>query len=393
MTSLTALIISRSTSAHSNAGGMERVYESVADELLKRGLRVDLLTTRIPGTSRTARLPTYNRVIEAWPVARPGRYSVLWWLFTLLFCLRSRRSYDVVLSVSSAGLMAAVVTQIPVVGQCHGTAWTETIGQGGRARAPSQILRTLLNLSRVPRDVIAYRLFDSVIAISHAIKVDLTSMPYMLEAESVSVIVNGVDFEKFQFCDASRERLRRSHGFDASDCVGIFSGRVTEQKGADLCVEALALLDRRFRLLVCGNGPLVKRLEARTEELDISGRVVWIGNVDDRCVAEYMSAADVALLPSRRREGMSISLLESLAAGLPVVGTRALNPPRELWPNVTPTQPTVDGLASAWLAASDVEARTPRIPNKFSSAVALTDHVNTILGVAYAEIDGKSPQE
>src|SRR5439155_24152263 len=71
-------------------------------------------------------------------------------------------------------------------------------------------------------------------------------------------------------------------------------------------------------LLLVGDGPLAADLEEQTRRLGIAAKVVFAGARDD--VPRILRASDISVLSSQR-EGFSNVVIESLAAGLPVVAT------------------------------------------------------------------------
>ena len=73
-------------------------------------------------------------------------------------------------------------------------------------------------------------------------------------------------------------------------------------------------------LAIAGDGPLRKELEAFTKELNLTDRVTFTGALPD--TPKFLSELDIFVLSSLS-EGLPISLLEAMAAGLPVVSTRA----------------------------------------------------------------------
>jgi len=110
--------------------------------------------------------------------------------------------------------------------------------------------------------------------------------------------------------------------------VVLFVGRHVEKKGLDDLIAAMARVDAEVpgaRLLVLGDGPLRLGLE------DVARRTLrgvhFAGWRDPAGVAEAMAGARVLCVPSRRAtngdsEGLPTVVLEAMAAGLPVVGTR-----------------------------------------------------------------------
>ena len=94
-------------------------------------------------------------------------------------------------------------------------------------------------------------------------------------------------------------------------------GRLTEQKGFDVLVEAVRQVDpagRRVRVVVAGAGRDAEALQRQAAGLPIR----FVGHCDD--VPALLSTFDIFCLPSRR-EALSLALLEAMAHGLPCVTT------------------------------------------------------------------------
>ncbi len=100
----------------------------------------------------------------------------------------------------------------------------------------------------------------------------------------------------------------------------LFTGRLHPQKNLDVLLDAWSDLTQQVQanLLLVGDGPDRDRLRQRTRALGIAGQVHFLGAVPDP--ASYLRAADVFVLPSVA-EGMSNSLLEAMATGLPCVAS------------------------------------------------------------------------
>ncbi len=134
------------------------------------------------------------------------------------------------------------------------------------------------------------------------------------------VIENGVDYDAFEPARIS-ERL-------PGPFRGLSVGRVTAQKGFDILLEALGQLKRKgcdlhWRFV----GPhtdarLAKRLHLRTGELGLEHVVSWPGSLPRDDMVECYANADALALPSRW-EGQPNVVLEAMAAGLPVLCSRA----------------------------------------------------------------------
>ncbi len=103
------------------------------------------------------------------------------------------------------------------------------------------------------------------------------------------------------------------------------------RKGLDILLGALAGLARAdipFRACLVGPGPLLAANRAYAERLGLERRVAIPGRVDE--VMPYLREADVFVLPSLEEGSGSVSLLEALQAGVPVVASRLDGIPEDL---------------------------------------------------------------
>lgn len=87
------------------------------------------------------------------------------------------------------------------------------------------------------------------------------------------------------------------------------------------CIHAFARVRRemRARLVMCGDGPEREGAERLAREYDLSGDVLFIGQVPN--IADYLSVADLLLVPSET-ESFGLAALEALACEVPVIATR-----------------------------------------------------------------------
>lgn len=159
-----------------------------------------------------------------------------------------------------------------------------------------------------------------VIAVSEAIRDDLVAHD-RIDPRRIAVVHNGIDVRRID-SSLTREQARAGLGLSADELALGCIGRLEEQKGHRFLLEACALLGQdlapgaRLRLLVVGDGRLRKDLENRAAELGIARWVSFLGTRHD--VADILRALDLYVMPSLW-EGLSIAMLEAMAAGLPVV--------------------------------------------------------------------------
>jgi glycosyltransferase involved in cell wall biosynthesis len=116
-----------------------------------------------------------------------------------------------------------------------------------------------------------------------------------------------------------REEARRRLGLDGATLA--FAGRLTAQKSLDVALEAVAR-NGDVSLVLAGEGVERDALERRAAELDLNGRVRFLGPQPREDVLELLRAAD-ALLLSSSWENFPHTVIESLAVGTPVLATAA----------------------------------------------------------------------
>jgi len=127
----------------------------------------------------------------------------------------------------------------------------------------------------------------------------------------------GVDLARFS-APADRAAVRASLGLGPAEPVVVTVGEHIPRKNHEACIRAVAALPG-VTLLFCGVGAQGEALQKLAEELSVSDRVRFLGFRKD--VAALLAAADAFLFPSYQ-EGLPVSLMEAMAAGLPCVVSR-----------------------------------------------------------------------
>lgn len=129
---------------------------------------------------------------------------------------------------------------------------------------------------------------------------------------------------------ASRAEARQALGIGGdAQSIG-WIGRLSEEKGPDVMLEAMGLLTGSAATLsFVGDGPARAALEARALQLGVADRVRFHGVVPD--AARFLRAFDVLALSSRT-EGTPMVILEAMAAETPIVATRVGGVPDVLSP-------------------------------------------------------------
>jgi UDP-glucose:(heptosyl)LPS alpha-1,3-glucosyltransferase len=134
---------------------------------------------------------------------------------------------------------------------------------------------------------------------------------YDYPAERIDVVYNGVPLDALERHEADRATTRDALQLGQDDIAVLFAGTGWERKGLRFAIEAIERQDKRMRLLVAGRGDH-RRFR--------SPRAQFLGVV--REMPSLYHAADIFLLPTLY-DPFSNACLEALAAGRPVITTRA----------------------------------------------------------------------
>jgi glycosyltransferase involved in cell wall biosynthesis len=135
------------------------------------------------------------------------------------------------------------------------------------------------------------------------------------------LIPNGVPLSRFQNPSQSRSAWRKQEGFTETDVLLTSIGRFDAIKNHSLLLDAFAKgpvsMQGKY-LLLAGTGQLEQTLRAQAKRLGIAEQVIFLGLRQD--VPEILAASDAFVFASDS-EGSPLSVMESMAVGLPVCGT------------------------------------------------------------------------
>ncbi len=322
-------------------GGGGPIILALADMARSEGWTVDMLTTDPVCKENATRAGLGVVDLDViWRDIRPLRD--LTGLMTLAGFLR-RNSYSLVHTHTSkagfVGRIAARLAGIPaILHTVHGFPFHE---QSGR------LTRTIY----VVLERTAAHFCDRIVTVSNYHR-DWALRLRIGSPGRVVAIPNGVA-DPSERCSKSSCVVRAELGLNPDTIMILATGRLSTQKGYEYLIDAAAILkskvSRPFRIILAGGGPLRSALEGRAEQLGCVDQVTFLGFRTD--VPDLLNACDILALPSLY-EGMSISLLEAMAVGKPIVAT-------SIGGNLEPTQ---NGRAALIVP--------PKDPNALADALA-----------------------
>lgn len=164
--------------------------------------------------------------------------------------------------------------------------------------------------------------FRAIIAISDMVKQDMIRW-YRIPEERISVVYNGVDVERFHPRNRQyREEIRGRHDIRAEDLVILFVSNNFQMKGLGFLFKALARIKERtppsFKLLILGRDRRGSYLRL-ARKMGIYEEMIFAGSTDEP--EKYYGASDLLVHPTFY-DACSLTVLEALASGLPVITTR-----------------------------------------------------------------------
>ena len=143
-----------------------------------------------------------------------------------------------------------------------------------------------------------------------------------IDPRRIVVIENGIDQRRYEIVDLTRvERLRAELMIGAEDKVVIMVAALRPHKGHEtllLAADKLVRAGHNFKFVIVGDGPRMEELNHMTIELGLQEHVVFLGERHD--IPELLRLSDISVLPSPK-ETLPLFILESMAAGVPVIAT------------------------------------------------------------------------
>jgi glycosyltransferase involved in cell wall biosynthesis len=297
-------------------GGVQRNTRLLMRAFGDRGVRTYICTRNYEGRphqedigdAKVYRSPVFGR--------SRGLNGIMYFAYVVFWLIFNRNKYDVVhcqqmFGPAMAAAIAGIFTGRPPIVRIT------LSGPTGEAEAirtmPFSGLRLRL-LKRIARWIVLTReMRDEIAAIG-------------IREDRIRVVYNGTDLPaKAAYENSVRAEKRAELGLPAGN-LGIFVGRLSEEKNLDTLIRSWVDVSRAVpdsHLLLLGADSAYRGAESvlrqLAAELNISSNVHFLGHRTE--VKNYLLASDVFILPSSA-EGMSNALVEAFACGLPIVASR-----------------------------------------------------------------------
>lgn len=155
---------------------------------------------------------------------------------------------------------------------------------------------------------------DHIVVCGYSTRNELVKSYQSLDLQKISVIYNGIDFDKIN-------RIENPSPRENDDSI-IYYGRLIWRKGIFYLVKALSLLTRDFpdlKLRIFGMGPLEHKIRTLSTKLNLSDNVDFCGHAPYGELIGNIKKSNVVVLPSLYEVGPFISALEAMACKKPLV--------------------------------------------------------------------------
>jgi len=209
----------------------------------------------------------------------------------------------------------------------------------------------------------AYRRATNFIVLSQAFRTIL-HQTYRVPLEQIHVVPGGVDLEEFD-SPLSQASAREELGLPSDRPILFTVRRLAKRMGLENLITAMDKVrkhDPDVLLLIAGQGELEPLLRQQIETLALTDQVRLLGRISEQQLALTYRAANISVVPTVALEGFGLVVIESLAAGTPVLGTPVGGIPeilRPLSPDLVFDGETSDQLARGILQALSGQRHLP----------------------------------
>lgn len=232
---------------------------------------------------------------------------------------------------------------------------------------------------------------DAIAAISEGVRDALIRSG--VDSARIRVVPSGIDLAPFEQ-PFDRAALRARLGVGAGDVLALQVAALAPHKSQTTLLQAMASIRSRhpnLRVWIAGEGPLRDALAREHASLGLGESVRFLGFRED--VTDLLRAADLFVISSYL-EGLGTSILDAMAAGLPVVGTRVGGIPEAVVDGETgvlapPSDPRALGDALAALAGDPERRARLGEAGRRRARLFSADRTEALTRALYEEVLGR----
>ena len=278
-------------------GGAERLMVDLLPRLREKGLKIELAVFEGTRTDFYHALKQQGILIHTLGMGQKAMHSPR--------CIpglrRLIRQFEV---VHTHNTPCQFFTALACIGLKNPPQLVTTEHSSNNRRRKSQLLK--------PIDQWMYSRYAKIIGVSESTTQALLNyLPHLSQCQTIN---NGIDVKSFQQAIPAEDLV---HQFSTVKRL-VMAAALREPKDHETAICALHHLPQEYHLLLAGDGERRRIVESFVKSENLSHRVHFLGNRQD--VAAVLKTADVVVMSSHY-EGLSLSSLEGLASGRPVVAS------------------------------------------------------------------------
>lgn len=154
---------------------------------------------------------------------------------------------------------------------------------------------------------------DKIISISKQSKHDIETLG--ISSERIQTYTNWENSDLLK--PIKKETAKKEMGLTNKFVVSFF-GRLIEEKGVKVIIDAVKLSDRRISFTIYGEGPLIDYVKKAAKKYP---NVIYMGTIPPNLLPLHYSAADIVLMPTLNEEGFGRVAAGALFCGIPVIAS------------------------------------------------------------------------
>jgi len=294
---------------HPFIGGLEKKTLNLASALIEHGMRIEIITSRFypawPEKDLVKNVPAYRlpspriKVLGAFVFL----VALCWYLYKQRTRIKIIHTFQVGYSSAAAIVMGKLLSK-PTILNLSGSGIDGDIMRHKRTPWGRLFLFFCRSASRI-------------VILNTEMYQELKSIAYV--DTSIVKIPNGVDLATYRGTD-NKQLWKKKIGIDTEKVI-LYTGRLAAEKGVAFLIRAYAALSlpQPTKLYILGAGPQLSALQKFLRQHNLLSTVTILPPVED--ILPFLYGADIFVMPSRS-EGLSNSILEAMACGLPVIATR-----------------------------------------------------------------------
>ncbi|MEM3625856.1 MAG: glycosyltransferase [Candidatus Micrarchaeaceae archaeon] len=301
---------------------MDGVVNSIINfrrELERRGHEVYLFTTGSGSSRPRSRIFVFRGVnFRPYP-----QYKIPIFPYQSMIKVASQ-NFDIIhaqtpFTMGFSALISAKILDIPIIGSFHTMVNDRHIIEAYHPKNKS--LRKFTSKYLWKYTKFFYRRCNATIAPSNIIKAFLEKQ----RVRNIFVVPNGIDLSRFN-PHVDGRAVRDALNIDQDKKVILYIGRLSREKRVDILIRAFRELSKKrddIILVIGGTGPAAPSYKHLANRLGVAGNVKFLDYVSERMLPGVYAASDLFATASKF-ETQSISSIEAMAVGKPVVGANML---------------------------------------------------------------------